>query len=106
MEANIYISQSVIDFLYLFQSLKYLSSSQLNNSANLSRSITSHTISSAVKNDHGQRDTQEKLRELAVDRDINYVTPVDNTRGRPPFVVRHVRLIIRIFICKNDRVLG
>ena len=59
---------------------------------NISRSITSHTISSAVKNDYGQRDTQEKLRELAVDRDINYITPIDKTRGRPPFVVRHVNL--------------
>lgn len=57
----------------------------------MSRSVTSHTISSAVKNDYGQRDTQEKLRELAVDRDINYVRPIDRTRGRPPFVVRHVR---------------
>lgn len=64
---------------------------------NFSRSITSHTISSAVKNDHGQRDTQEKLRELAVDRDINYVTPVDRTRGRPPFVVRHVNPMFFLF---------
>lgn len=55
----------------------------------MSRSITAHTISSAVKNDYGQRETKEKLRELAVDRDINFVVPVDKTRGRPPFVVRH-----------------
>ena len=65
---------------------------------NFSRSITSHTISSAVKNDHGQRDTQEKLRELAVDRDINYVTPVDKTKGRPPFVVRHVNSNLRSLV--------
>ncbi len=65
--------------------------SRYDNPANLSRSITSHTISSAVKNDYGQRETQEKISELAVDRDINYVTPLDKTKGRPPFVVRHVR---------------
>jgi hypothetical protein len=102
MEANIFLSQSVIDFYILsLKLLKYLSSAQLSNSANLSRSITSHTISSAVKNDYGQRETQEKLRELAVDRDINYITPIDKTKGRPPFVVRHVRSISLIFICKN-----
>lgn len=42
-----------------------------------------------MKNDYGQRETKEKLRELAVERDINFVVPVDKTRGRPPFVVRH-----------------
>ncbi|CAF2403414.1 unnamed protein product [Rotaria sp. Silwood2] len=63
---------------------------RLNDSANVSRSITSHTISSALRHDYGQQETQEKLRELAVDRDINYVTPIDKTKGRPPFVVRHV----------------
>ena len=62
----------------------------MNDLRNLSRSAVSHTISSAIKNDYGQRDTQEKLRELAVDRDIHYVTPTDKTQGRPPFVVRHV----------------
>lgn len=61
-----------------------------NRSFNQSRTITSHTVSSAVKSDHGQRETKEKLHELAVDRDINYVVPLDKTKGRPPFVVRHV----------------
>lgn len=64
--------------------------SRFSSPGSVSRSITSHTISSAVKNDYRNRDTQEKLQELAVDRDINFVTPVDKTKGRPPFVVRHV----------------
>jgi len=62
----------------------------------VSRSITSHTISSAVKNDYANRETQEKLRELAVERDINFVTPLDKTKGRPPFVVRHVNRIEKL----------
>jgi hypothetical protein len=77
--------------LLIYFVLKCLNRSRLSNSANVSRSITSQTISSAVKSDYGHRDTKEKLRELAVDRDINYVTPVDKTKGRPPFVVRHVK---------------
>ncbi|CAF0984038.1 unnamed protein product [Rotaria sp. Silwood1] len=68
----------------------YSTRSRLNDSANVSRSLTSHTMSSALRHDYGQQETQEKLRELAVDRDINYVTPIDKTKGRPPFVVRHV----------------
>ncbi|CAF0814455.1 unnamed protein product [Rotaria sordida] len=63
---------------------------RLNDSANMSRSFTSHTMSSALRNDYAQRETEEKLRELAVDRDINYIIPIDKTKGRPPFVVRHV----------------
>ncbi|UJR20723.1 hypothetical protein I4U23_023845 [Adineta vaga] len=65
--------------------------SRFDNSANMSRSITSHTISSAIKNDYGLPETKEKLRELAVHRDINHVMPQDKTKGRPPFVVRHVK---------------
>lgn len=81
-----------------------LNRSRMNNSMNVSRSITSHTISSAVKNDYGQRDTQEKLRELAVDRDINYIIPMDKTQGRPPFVVRHVNVpSFFISFSKNSR---
>ncbi|CAF0793374.1 unnamed protein product [Adineta ricciae] len=67
------------------------SSSFSNHSANMSRSITSHTISSAVKNDYGLPETKEKLRELAVHREINPIVPQDKTKGRPPFVVRHVK---------------
>lgn len=63
-------------------------------SANVSRSITSHTISSAVKNDYGLPETKEKLRELAVHREINPIVPQDKTKGRPPFVVRHVRKLL------------
>ena len=57
---------------------------------NVSRSLTSHTISSAVKNDYAHRETQEKLRELAVPGEVKYVVPIDKTAGRRPFVVRHV----------------
>jgi hypothetical protein len=63
----------------------------LNYLATIPRSVTTHTISSAIKNDYGHRETKEKLRELAVDRDINYVQSLDRTKGRPPFVVRHVK---------------
>jgi len=49
-----------------------------------------------VKNDYANRETQEKLRELAVERDINFVTPLDKTKGRPPFVVRHVNRIEKL----------
>lgn len=56
--------------------------------------MSAHTISSALKNDHGQPEIKEKLRELAVGREINYVTPVDKTRGRPPFVVRRVSFLL------------
>jgi hypothetical protein len=65
-------------------------------SANVSRSLTSHTISSAVKNDYAHRETQDKLRELAIPGEVKYVVPIDNTAGRRPFVVRHVSLFIRI----------
>jgi hypothetical protein len=74
----------------------FLNRSSLNNSANLSRSLTSHTISSAVKNDYAQRDTQEKLRELAIPGEVKYVVPIDKTAGRQPFVVRHVSLLFRM----------
>lgn len=43
-----------------------------------------------MKNDYAQRDTQEKLRELAIPGEVKYVVPTDNTLGRRPFVVRHV----------------
>jgi hypothetical protein len=55
-----------------------------------------------VKNDYGQRETQEKISELAVDRDINYVTPLDKTKGRPPFVVRHVRKFRLVLFTKKQ----
>ncbi|CAF1211647.1 unnamed protein product [Adineta steineri] len=71
-------------------SSSFTNRSGFNNSGNLSSSITSHTISSAVKNNYGQRETQEKLRELAVDTSINPILALDKTKGRPPFVVRHV----------------
>ena len=56
----------------------------------VSRSLTSHTISSAVKHDYAQRQTQEKLRELAIQGEVRHVVPIDKTGGRQPFVVRHV----------------
>ncbi|UJR28900.1 hypothetical protein I4U23_010118 [Adineta vaga] len=68
----------------------YPNRSSLNHSPNVSRSLTSHTISSAVKNDYSHRETQEKLRELAVPGEVRYVVPLDKTIGRKPFVVRHV----------------
>ncbi|CAF0732099.1 unnamed protein product [Adineta steineri] len=73
---------------------KRISSS--NNSPNVSRSLTSHTISSAVKNDYSHRETQEKLRELAIPGEVKYVVELDKTIGRKPFVVRHV----------NDNLIG
>jgi hypothetical protein len=58
---------------------------------NVSHSLTSHTISSAIKNDYAKRDTREKLRELAIEGEIKYIIPIDKTAGRKPFVVKHVR---------------
>lgn len=72
-----------------------LNRSSLTNSGNVSRSLTSHTISSAVKNDYAQRETQEKLRELAIPGEVKYVVPIDKTIGRRPFVVRHVSILIK-----------
>ncbi|CAF1426305.1 unnamed protein product [Rotaria magnacalcarata] len=67
----------------------YVTRPRLYNSANLSRSITSHTISSAIKSDHARPETKEKLRELNVGPEIDYGN--DNSGNeRPPFVVRHV----------------
>ena len=66
----------------------------MNDPENLSSSIASHTISSAIKNNHGNYETKEKLRELTVDPDVISVSPVDKTNGRPPFVVRHVRRLV------------
>jgi len=68
----------------------YPNRSSLMNSSHVSRSLTSHTISSAVKNDYAQRNTQDKLRELAVPGEVKYVVQIDKTLGRRPFVVRHV----------------
>ncbi len=70
--------------------------SSLNTSGGVSRSLTSHTIATAVRNDYSQRETQEKLRELAVPGEVKYVVPIDKTLGRQPFVVRHVSLFIKI----------
>jgi len=72
----------------------------------MSRSIASPTISSAVKNDHRQPEIKEKLRELAVDRDINYVTHDSKTKGRPPFVVRHVRAVDLVFYLRKNYFIG
>ena len=60
----------------------------------MSRSLTSHTIASAVKNNYAQRDTQQKLHELTVPGEVKYIVPIDKTVGRKPFVVRHVSLFI------------
>lgn len=69
-------------------------SCSLNDSAVLSTSVTSHTISSAVKNDYSQPETQAKLRELGIPGEVKYVVEIDKTGGRKPFVVRHVSLFI------------
>lgn len=50
-----------------------------------------------MKNDYAHRETQEKLRELAVPGEVKYVVPIDKTAGRRPFVVRHVRSFISKF---------
>ncbi|CAF0971233.1 unnamed protein product [Adineta ricciae] len=68
----------------------YPNRSSLNHSPNVSRSVASHTISSAVKNDYSRHDIQEKLSELAVPGEVRYVGPLNKTLGREPFVVRHV----------------
>ncbi|CAF4324907.1 unnamed protein product [Rotaria socialis] len=68
----------------------YPNRSSLNDSAIVSTSLTSPTISSAVKNDYSQPDIQAKLRELAVPGEVKYIVAIDNTVGRKPFVVRHV----------------
>ncbi|CAF0802820.1 unnamed protein product [Didymodactylos carnosus] len=63
----------------------------------MNSSVTDPTISSAVKNDYGNREIQEKLNELAIQGEVKHIVPLDKTNGRPPFVVRHVenRLIGR-----------
>ncbi|CAF0895959.1 unnamed protein product [Rotaria sp. Silwood1] len=62
----------------------------LNDSAYVSSSVTSQTISSAVKGDYSQPQTKEKLQELAVPGRVRPVVPLDKTLGREPFVIRHV----------------
>jgi len=56
----------------------------------VSRSVTSHTIASAVKSNYDQPETREKLRELAIEGQVKFIVPIDKTLGRDPFVVRHV----------------
>ena len=94
METNISTSKSVLPrisfVIYSIDEKSHLFRSSLTNSANVSRSLTSHTISSAVKNDYAHRETQEKLRELAIPGEVKYVVQIDKTGGRRPFVVRHV----------------
>lgn len=48
-----------------------------------------------MKNDYAHRETQEKLRELAVPGEVKYVVQIDKTAGRRPFVVRHVNISSR-----------
>ncbi|CAF0820725.1 unnamed protein product [Didymodactylos carnosus] len=60
-------------------------------SGNISRSLmnsslTNHTISSAIKNDYGKRQTREKLNELAIPGEVKHIVPLDKTNGRRPFV--------------------
>ncbi|CAF2111466.1 unnamed protein product [Rotaria magnacalcarata] len=64
--------------------------SSLDDSAIVSTSVTSHTISSAVKNDYSQPEIQAKLRELAIPGEVKHIVAIDKTVGRKPFVVRHV----------------
>ncbi|CAF3135132.1 unnamed protein product [Rotaria sp. Silwood2] len=68
----------------------YPNRSSLNDSANVSSSVTSHTISSAVKGDYSQPQTKAKLQELAIPGEVKPVVLLDKTLGREPFVVRHV----------------
>jgi hypothetical protein len=67
----------------------------LNTSGYVSRSLTSHTISTALKSDYAHRETQEKLRELAVPGEVRPAGPIYKTFGRRPFVVKHVSSFIK-----------
>ena len=105
---HIRIGKFEIFFLLTFGLYRksHLSRSSITNFANVSRSLTSHTISSAVKNDYSHRETQEKLRELAVPGEVKHVVPIDKTAGRRPFVVRHVSLVIEINLKSISYFLG